>query len=100
LRSLLVLPTYETDLSLSSFAFASIRTRVVRRAASAAADRKNLLARDTGSFENGAIQASQIQKCFCFPKFQGNLGELTPFFDQRTRDIFFDLVAARADGGT
>jgi hypothetical protein len=95
--SILRRPTDETYLATSFFFFAPIGKELIRRATRARPYVMDLLRRHAGLFQYRAIETAQIEIALALSCFHARLGDFSPPLDQGTRNVLFNLVAARAD---
>src|SRR5215510_4405905 len=95
--SILGRPADETDLATGCFFFAAIRKELIRCATCARTNLIDLLRRYAGLLQYRAIETAQIEKNFAPPMLDTKLRNFSPSFDQRTRNVRLDLVAARTD---
>ena len=95
--SILGRPADETDLATGCFFFAAIRKELIRCATCARTNLIDLLRGYAGLLQQCAIETAQIEKDIALPTFDAKLGDFSPSFDQGTRNLLLDLVAARTD---
>ena len=94
--SILGRPANETDLATGLFFFAPIGKELIRRATRARTNVIDLLRWYAGLLQYRAIETAQIEIRSTISMLDTRLGDLSPSFDQGTRNVLLNLVAARS----